>query len=131
MRPRQTLVSGLLVLGVGVALTLRLSARPEHGDGENNVRRDDSAHHDHGLRTPLKLIGVITVPGNPIISADIAWVDPGTERYYLADRSNAGVDIINVETDFYEARVGGMVGVVAAQDGSMANNGPGPNGVLV
>src|SRR6202171_1150503 len=109
---RRALVACLLALGLGVALTLRISARPEHDDRDDKVCRDDSDHRDHNLHTPLKLIGVVPVPGNPIISADIAWVDPGTERYYLADRSNAGVDIINVETGFYEARVGGMVGLV-------------------
>jgi hypothetical protein len=128
---RGTQVACLLVLGLGVAWTLRLHARPDHGDGEDKVCRDDSDHHDHNLRTPLKLIGVVPVPGNPIVSADIAWVDPGTERYYLADRSNSGVDIINVETGFYEARVGGMVGVVGPQDGTTINNSSGPNGVLV
>jgi hypothetical protein len=128
---RRALVGCLLVLGVGVALTPRLSARPERGDGEDKMCREDSDHHDHSLRTPLALIGAVPVPGNPIVSADIAWVDSGTEAYYVADRSNAGVDIINVETGFYEARVAGMAGVVASQNGSAATNGPGPNGVLV
>src|ERR1700687_4255593 len=131
MRQRRTLVSCLLALGLGAALTLQINARPQHDDRDDRVCRADSDHHEHNRRTPLKLIGVVPVPGNPIVSADIAWVDPGTERYYLADRSNAGVDIINTETGFYEARVGGMVGVVAPQDGSIATNGPGPNGALV
>jgi hypothetical protein len=88
--------------------------------------RDDRGgdHHEHNVNTPVRLIGVIPVPGNPIVSADIAWVDPGTERYYLADRSNFGVDIIDAESNFYVGRVGGMVGPVGP-------NGPGPNGVLV
>src|SRR3977135_1259612 len=128
---RRTLVACLLVLGVSVALTLRLHARPEHGDGEDKVCRDTSDHHNHNLRTPLKLIGAVPVPGNPIVSADIAWVDPGTERYSLADRSNSGVDIINVETGFYEARVGGMVGVVGPQDGTTNKNSSAPNVFLL
>lgn len=127
---RRTLAACLLVLGLGVALTLRLNARPDH-DGEENVCRNDNDHHDHDAHTPLRLIGAISIPGNPVLSTDIAWVDPGTEKYYLADRSNNGVDIINVETGFYEARVGGMVGVVGAQDGTTTNNVSGPNGVLV
>lgn len=110
----------LLALAVGLPLTLRAD--------------DDGAGRDlegQNLRTPLKLISVVRVPDNPIVSADIAWVDPSTERYYLADRSNAGVDIINVETGLYEGRVGGMVGLVAAPNGSTAANGSGPNGVVV
>ena len=58
-------------------------------------------------------------------------MDPGTESYYLADRSNAGIDIINAETNFFAGRVTGLVGVVGAQDGSSVNNGSGPNGVVV
>ena len=30
---------------------------------------------------------------------DISWVDEPTERYFIADRSNAGVDIIDAETN--------------------------------
>lgn len=110
----------LLALAIGLPLTLRAD--------------DDGAGRDlesQNLRTPLKLINVVRVPDNPIVSADIAWVDPSTERYYLADRSNAGVDVINVETGLYEGRVGGMVGLVAAPNGSTAANGSGPNGVVV
>src|ERR1700730_14728850 len=100
MKPR-TVVSLLLGLAFVLPLTIRAHQdrdRRDRGDGENNECRDDSDHRDHNLLTPLKQIGAVPVPGNPIVSADIAWVDPGTERYYLADRSNAGVDIINVET---------------------------------
>ena len=45
----------------------------------------------------VSLIGVIAMPGNPLVSVDIAWIDPGTKRFYLADRSNFGVDIIDAE----------------------------------
>jgi hypothetical protein len=125
---------GIVLLSVAFVLPLTIRA-DQDGDRrdwkDRDACRDDSDHHRRNLDTPLTLIGVVPVPGNPIISADIAWVDPGTERYYLADRSNAGVDIIDVETDFYAARVGGMVGVVGAADGTTKNNGSGPNGVVV
>ena len=120
----------LPALMVGLSLTVRADDF-RGGDDQDRACRDDGENHEHNVNTPLKLIGVIPVPGNPIISADIAWVDPGTEAYYLADRSNAGVDIIDVETNFYVGRVGGMVGVVGAADGTTANNGSGPNGVVV
>jgi hypothetical protein len=122
--------SGLFLLALTVGLSLTVRADDDNNDQGQNCQ-DDGGNHDHNVNTPLKLIGVIPVPGNPIISADIAWVDPGTEAYYLADRSNAGVDIIDVETNFYVGRVGGMVGVVGAADGTTKNNGSGPNGVVV
>src|SRR5439155_9957686 len=66
-----------------------------------------------------------------ITSSDIAWVDPATERYYLADRSNLGVDIIDAENDVFVGRVTGMAGPLPSGGGTTTTNGPGPNGVLV
>src|SRR2546426_8879067 len=40
---------------------------------------------------------------------DISWVDEPTERYFIADRSNAGVDIIDAETNTWVHRIGGFV----------------------
>jgi len=80
----------------------------------------------------VRLVGVIPVPGNPVTSADISWTDPVTERYYFADRSNSGVDIIDAEDDVFVGRVTGMVGTTLANNGgTKTTNGPGPNGVLV
>src|SRR2546425_11875064 len=41
---------------------------------------------------------------------DISWVDEPTERYFIADRSNAGVDIIDAETNTWVRRIGGFAG---------------------
>jgi hypothetical protein len=30
---------------------------------------------DRNAKAPLKLIGVIAIPGNPLVSSDNAWVD--------------------------------------------------------
>jgi hypothetical protein len=88
-----------------------------------------------GGNTPLALSCVITVPGNPIASSDIAWVDRTTERYYVADRSNSGVDIIDAEHGVYVGRVGGMAGgfptTPTTGGGTATSNGAGPNGVVV
>jgi len=96
------------------------------GPGERDARR---------VNTPLALTCVITVPGNPIASSDIAWVDRTTERYYVADRSNSGVDIIDAEHDAYVGRVGGMAGgfptTPTTGGGTATSNGAGPNGVVV
>src|SRR6266516_11766 len=92
--------SKFLSLFVGLGLLLPLTISADH-DRDRKDRDDpdceDRDHFEHNLQPPVRLIGAITVPGNPIVSADIAWVDPGTERYYLADRSNLGVDIIDAE----------------------------------
>jgi hypothetical protein len=80
----------------------------------------------------VHLLGVVAVPGSPILSSDITWVDPGTERAYITDRSNFGVDIIDGENHFFLGRVSGMVGPAPGPaDGTSDHNGPGPNGVVV
>jgi hypothetical protein len=74
---------------------------------------------------------VIPVPNHPIISSDIGWTDPGTERTYIADRSNFGVDIIDAKFNLFVGRVAGMAGPLPSGGGTPTTNGPGPNGVLV
>ena len=115
------------------ALVVPLAMRADEGERQDRDDRDcrDRDHLEHGVRTPLALAGVITVPGKPITSADIAWVDPATERYYFADRSNNGVDIIDAESHLWAARVTGMAGALTSGGGTSTTNGPGPNGVLV
>ena len=117
----------ILFLASAVVLTSSVSARA--GEGKDDCK--ESEHHEHNGKTPVGLVGVIPVPGNPIISADIAWVDPGTERYYFADRSNFGVDIIDAESNVWVGRVTGMAGPNPSGGGTANTNGPGPNGVLV
>jgi len=80
---------------------------------------------------PVSVLSAIVVPGNPITSSDIAWADSGTERYYFADRSNFGVDIIDAVRDVWVGRVGGMAGALGTGGGTSTTNGPGPNGVVV
>jgi hypothetical protein len=82
-------------------------------------------------KSAVALIGVIALPGNPLVSVDIAWLDPGSKRLYLADRSNFGVDIIDAEQHLFVGRVVGMAGVLPSGGGTIFSNGPGPNGVLV
>ncbi len=115
------------VVGVGCRVTVDRWRRP--GQKAERSRRSGSGRRctsqtqcEHAGRSHA---------GNPITSADIAWVDLGTERYYFADRSNFGVDIIDAETDFYVGRVSGMAGPLPSTGGTAAMNGPGPNGVLM
>src|SRR2546425_6090272 len=117
----------ILFLASAVVLTSSVSARA--GEGKDDCK--ESEHHEHNGKTPVGLVGVIPVPGNPIISADIAWVDPTTERYYFADRSNSGVDIIDAENHLWVGRVAGMAGALPSGGGTASTNGPGPNGVVV
>jgi hypothetical protein len=120
----------LTAFAVVVPLTIRADQYDERRDRDDRDCRDRD-HFEHNIKTPLSLAGVIPVPGKPITSADIAWVDPATERYYFADRSNSGVDIIDAENHLWVGRVTGMAGALTSGGGTATTNGPGPNGVLV
>jgi len=122
-----------LLLGFALILPWTIRAHEDdRGDRDEHERGGHATeHHEHAVRTPVGLIGVIPVPGNPVTSADIAWTDPATERYYFADRSNFGVDIIDAEDDVFVGRVTGMAGPLTSGGGTATTNGPGPNGVLV
>lgn len=72
----------------------------------------------------LKQVGTIAVPGTPLESFDISFVDQATHRYYLSDRTNKAIDIFDTKTDKYVGRVAGFVGF------DKSNDNAGPNGVV-
>ena len=129
----KTKLVGCCLLGLALILTLSISARPDRDDRRPGAEKDcvDSTHHEQNLTTGVAPVGVILVPGLPITSADIEWDDAVTERHYLADRSNSGVDIIDAENDVFAGRVTGMAGPNPSGGGTTTTNGPGPNGVVV
>lgn len=73
----------------------------------------------------VHLIAVIPVRGRALSSFDISWVDSPSQRYFLADRSNFGVDIYNAQTNMFINRLPGFAGP------STSNDTAGPNGVLL
>src|SRR5215831_4318266 len=69
---------------------------------------------------------VITVPGSPLQSFDISFVDSATGVYLLADRSNKSIDVINTsDNSIFKQLEPGFVGVSTS-----GGNFSGPNGVL-
>ena len=75
--------------------------------------------------TEVARTGTIDVGGKPLDNFDIGWVDGKTHRYYLADRANAAVDVIDTEKKTFLYRITGFAGTKAK--GSQG----GPNGLLV
>src|SRR5258706_11225944 len=92
---------------------------------------DDSRNkdQDNNRNAPVSLLSVIQVPGNPVTSADISWADPGTERYYFADRSNFGVEVIDAEKDVWVGRVKGMAAALPSWGGPCNQPRPRPQSV--
>ena len=74
---------------------------------------------------PIHLLATIQVPGNPLKAFDISWVDAASGRYYLADRSNAAVDMVNTRDNSFIGRVNGFTG-----DDKRGHDYGGPNGVV-
>ena len=78
----------------------------------------------------VKCFKAVAIPGNPLRSFDISWVNPKRGQYYLGDRSNSGIDIINTRNLKFERTIGGFVGIVLnPKTGAVDNNHSGPDGV--
>jgi hypothetical protein len=85
--------------------------------------------------SPWVCLTAIQVPGNPLVSFDIGWVNPQRAEYYLADRSNAAVDIVNTSTNTFKMQIKGFVGAVVntsptALPNTLNNNKSGPDGLV-
>jgi len=82
----------------------------------------DSAAEEGGN---FRLRAVIALPGRPLTAFDISWVEEPTQTYYLADRTNAGVDFFDAQNNTFTTRVTGFVGA-----DPRGNDFSGPNGIL-
>src|SRR5207248_9615095 len=81
--------------------------------------------------TDTRCLTAVQIPGNPLRSFDISWVNPDRAEYYLADRSNAGIDIIDTQHLTFKRRLPGFVGVKLNATGTAVdNNHSGPDGVV-
>src|SRR6202166_5335097 len=72
----------------------------------------------------LKQVGSIAIPGGPIGSIGVMFIDQGTGLGYLADKDNKAVDIIDTKTDTYVGRIAGFTGTTSSGSTS------GPNGII-
>ena len=79
--------------------------------------------------TQTECLTAVQISSNPLRSFDISWVNPNRAEYYLGDRSNAGVDIIDTKSNTFERTIPGFVGIVLLPTGAVDNNHSGPDGV--
>ena len=82
--------------------------------------------------TETQCLTAVQIPGNPLRSYDISWVNPHRGEYYLADRSNSGIDIIDTRTLTFKRTLGKgqFVGVKLNANGTVNNDISGPDGVV-
>src|SRR6266478_8876938 len=73
------------------------------------------------------------VQGGAFTGYDIAYFDGTTQLMYLADRSNASVDIFSAATNSFVGRVGSFVGIQPqpVNPATVNNDISGPDGVVV
>jgi hypothetical protein len=115
----------ILSLGLALVAIVTLAAFPAQ----------DAVSPARAVTAPIHLIGVIPLPGNPLVTSDIIWVDPGTKRLYVTDRSNFGIDIVDAENNLFVGRITGFAGPETSRGDPIANatapppNGEGPSGV--
>jgi hypothetical protein len=117
------LFTPLLVVGLAIGGQVRAD-NDGHPKGEN----------DRALRllslTPVPVAKTNTTPGMYVF--DISFVDQATQTYYLADRSNAAVDVVNAATGAFVTQIAAkpaFAGFVSI--GGMAHNElSGPDGVV-
>ena len=92
------------------------------------------------LSGPVSLQFTIPIPAaatnatGGMYAFDISFVDQTTETYYLGDRSNAAVDVVNAKTGVFVKRITAkpaFAGVkLNTMTGAVNNNISGPNGVV-
>src|SRR5215469_7779428 len=80
--------------------------------------------------TQTRCLTAVQIPGKPLGEIDVSWVDPGRAEYYLADRSNAGIDVIDTRNLTFKRTIPGFVGAIINKSTGKINMGhSGPNGV--
>jgi len=84
--------------------------------------------------TETKCLTAVQLPegSDPLRSYDISWVNPYRAEYYLADRSNASIDIIDTHHRTFKRFLGKrqFVGVKLNANGTVNNDISGPDGVV-
>ena len=111
----------LLLLGT-IAPMLLLGAGSSRAD--DNGSNGGAVRFLKGIPVPGSTLNT-TSPGKMFVF-DISWVDQATQLYYLADRSNAVIDVVNAKTDTFVRQIDGKF-----RGFSGSNDTSGPNGVVV
>ena len=67
--------------------------------------------------TQTKCVTAVAIPAAPanktggLQSFDISWVNPDRAEYYLGDRANAGITIVDTKHLTFKRTIGGFVGI--------------------
>ena len=127
------------VAGALALLPLAMVVASPGGASTHSAKAHPASQDESNGQMPwLHQVANVTFP-SPFVattSYDIGFADPNSQTYYLADRTNAGVDAVNTNTDTFGGVIGAgqFVGatptVTAAQTKACGTSVAGPNGVL-
>jgi hypothetical protein len=116
-RPFVSVLTSVLLATSSLAVTSIALAGPCTGPGAPTT-------------TQTKCLTAVQIPGKPLGEIDVSWVDPDRAEYYLADRSNAGIDVIDTRNLTFKRTIPGFVGAIINKTTGKINMGAsGPNGV--
>src|SRR3989441_629394 len=133
---RKCLLTLLLLLIVTVPFLL-LSTGSGRADDRDDRDRERAKGSVKLLKTIPVPVSAVNGTSGALYSFDISFVDPATGTYYLADRSNKAVDVVNANTDTFVTQIfpnnghpfAGFTPCVPSA-GTGANDCAGPNGVV-
>jgi hypothetical protein len=98
---------------------------------QNGGQSRGEAGSDRGLRlltlAPIPSAGADNTTAGVMYSFDISFVDQATQTYYLADRSNKGVEVVDATTGQF---VGRITATPPFAGFASSNATSGPNGVV-
>src|SRR4029434_3609486 len=111
--------------------------------GSGSGRAGDQDDGRRAQSGPVKLLKTIPVPvsaangtAGALYSFDISFVDQSTQTYYLADRSNKAVDVVDARTDSFLGQIapnnghGPFAGFVPCVPVAWGNDCAGPHGAV-
>src|SRR5439155_26019731 len=109
--PKNEQIAGMAI-GAFAMLAMAVPALAQEAPSKNEVFE---------LKTAIQAPG-----GKPLVSFDISWVDPVLNRYFLADRSNNQIDVVNPTDNSITSIAHGIFAGVNPG----GNDFSGPDGVL-
>ena len=101
---KATLLASVAVPALAAAMSLATTTSVQAACGGPTVPNQQT-----------KCLTAVLIPGNPLRSFDISWVNPQRGEYYLGDRSNLGIDVINTSgPTFLRTITGGTASCVGS-----------------
>ena len=128
MLQKHSIVRGLLRKDFGLTAAIAVAGMSLATSGA--ALAQSCTGHGAPSDTETKCLTAVQIPGNPLRSFDISWVNATLSQYYFGDRSNAGIEVINSVNNTFTLRLGGFVGIVLNPvTGAVNNAASGPDGV--